>query len=80
MVDRITKILRTLSTKDRKRLVSAVTRILEDDFLGLDIKKLSGREDIYRVRIGDFRIIFRKLAGNENAIIAIERRSEKTYI
>jgi mRNA-degrading endonuclease RelE of RelBE toxin-antitoxin system len=46
---------------------------------GLDIKKLRGRDDIFRARKGKIRIIYR---GDENArffVLAIERRNETTY-
>lgn len=41
-------------------------------------KSLKGRKDIFRVRKGDVRIIYRIQKG-EVFILAIERRSEKTY-
>lgn len=44
----------------------------------LQIKKLKGCEDIYRVRKGDLRIIFRK-DHDDIFILAIERRSDTTY-
>lgn len=52
---------------------------MSDNLIGLDVKKLQGRNDIYRVRKGMFRIIFRKIPNVENAIIAVERRSDTTY-
>lgn len=79
MVDRIRKTLRQLSPKEQKQLTQAIQQILIDDLHGFDIKKLQGRDDVYRVRKGDFRIIFRKTSTGENAIIAVERRSDTTY-
>lgn len=79
MVDRIRKTLKRLSPKERVQLLEAVRRIKADNLIGLDVKKLQGRDDVYRVRKGLFRIIFRKIPNVENAIIAIERRSDTTY-
>ncbi|MFZ2682285.1 MAG: type II toxin-antitoxin system RelE/ParE family toxin [Patescibacteria group bacterium] len=79
MVDRIRKILRQLLPKDLKRLQEVVQKVHDNDVIGLDVKKLEGRDDVYRVRKGDFRIIFQRVPGKENLIIAIERRSDTTY-
>ena len=45
---------------------------------GLQVAKLKGRQDIFRVRKGRLRIIYRQ-SGTSTDILAIERRSEKTY-
>lgn len=72
------KLLAKLSVKQRQKLMTIVQRIIEGDLAGLDVKKLQGHERTYRVRTGDFRIVFLK-DGDEPDIIAIERRSETTY-
>jgi len=52
MTDRITKSLDKMSVKERKRL-EAVMKLIELGRLdGMDIKKLKGQKDIYRVRKG----------------------------
>lgn len=79
MVDRIQKVLKRLTLKQQKSILEAVKKIRANDLRGLDLKKLSGRDDIYRVRQGDFRIIFRRVSQAENAIIAIERKTDTTY-
>jgi mRNA-degrading endonuclease RelE of RelBE toxin-antitoxin system len=45
---------------------------------GLDMKKLKGRKDIYRVRKGKIRIIYRQ-ADKIFYILTIEIRSNNTY-
>jgi len=78
MTDRITKSLDKMSAKERKRL-EAVIRLIELGRLdGMDIKKLKGQKDIYRVRKGDMRIIFVK-TDFETYILAVERRTDTTY-
>lgn len=79
MVDRIRKNLRQLLPKQHKQLTEAIKRIKQNDLVGFDLKKLAGRDDVYRVRIGSFRVIFRKLPETENAILAVERRTDITY-
>lgn len=75
----MTKNLRKFSKQERDQILQAMKRILLNDLQGLDVKKLKDREDAFRVRKGDFRIIFRKVDQGINDIIAVERRSESTY-
>lgn len=44
----------------------------------LDVKKLKGYKNIFRVRKGTVRIIFR-VTNNQIYILAIERRYDTTY-
>ncbi len=78
MVDNIEKALRKLTEKERKAIKNILTKIKKEKIKDLDIKKLKGRDDIFRVRKGNIRIVFRKK--NENILIlSVERRSDKTY-
>ncbi len=77
-MDKIKKALEKLNAKDRFSIKNVLERLSVGDARGLDIKKLKGREDIFRVRKGDFRIIYR-LHDESIFILAIERRSDNTY-
>lgn len=77
-MDKITKVLRKLTPKERERIKQILRQLNSRDINGLDIKKLKGRNDIFRLRRGDIRIIYR-LTEKEIFILAIERRNEKTY-
>jgi mRNA-degrading endonuclease RelE of RelBE toxin-antitoxin system len=44
----------------------------------LDIKKLKGRDDIFRVRKGDIRIMYR-FEKEKIFLLSIERRNDNTY-
>ncbi len=78
MVDKIEKALKKLTEKERKAIKSILIKIQKEKFRDLDVKKLRGPDDIFRVRKGSIRIIFRK--SNENiSILSIERKSDKTY-
>lgn len=77
-MDKIEKALKKLSGKERQKIRTILERLKLNDLSGLDIKKLKDHDDIYRVRSGDLRIIY--CAKNDQInILAIERRSEKTY-
>jgi mRNA-degrading endonuclease RelE of RelBE toxin-antitoxin system len=45
----------------------------------LDVKKLKGKDGIYRVRRGDYRITFTKRSDGLVIILYIDRRDEDTY-
>lgn len=77
-MDRIAKELRKLSADERMAVRLLLVRIYRGDLFGLDVKKLVGRSDIYRVRKGRVRIIYRQ-SSDHIFILTIERRSEKTY-
>ncbi len=75
------RIERFIGRLDRKRRASVgeiVARIVADDLSSLDVKKLKGSRPLYRVRVGDIRIIFEK-GKSGSAILAIEWRSDTTY-
>lgn len=79
MVDRIDKQLRRLTLKQRQKFEKLIEQILSGDTRNLDVKKLKGRDDVYRVRKGNFRIIFRIEKSDHVKIIAFENRSDTTY-
>lgn len=67
-----------MSVRERGWAKEILTRLQSGSAKGLDIKKLKGREDIFRVRKGDVRIIY-QLRDGGIFVLAIDRRNEKTY-
>ena len=77
-MDAIRKALKKLNAKERERAKEVLTKLSLGNLQGLDVKKLKGRDDVFRVRKGDLRIVYRR--ENESILILlIERRNEKTY-
>ena len=77
-MDKIEKALAKLTAKERLIIKNILTQLMAGSFGSLDIKKLKDNKNIFRVRKGQIRIIFIK--NNEQInILAIERRSDKTY-
>ncbi|MEK7537071.1 MAG: hypothetical protein AAB584_01325 [Patescibacteria group bacterium] len=74
----LAKFLSKFSKKERKVLEFLIERVVSFHWRGLDIKKLKGYQDIYRIRKGDLRIIF-TTKNKSIFILSIERRTEKTY-
>ncbi len=77
-MDKISKLLKKLSAKEQERLEEILAVLMSEDTSSLDIKKLKGVDDVYRVRTGDLRVIFQK-QGGEIRILEISRRDESTY-
>jgi len=77
-MDRNAKFLKKLSKTELRAIESVLAQLLARNISGLDIKKLRGYKDVYRVRTGNIRIVFQDTTENI-AILLISRRSEKTY-
>lgn len=77
-MDKNEKLLRKLNRKDFDAVFGVLQKILSSETDDLDIKKLQGHQDLFRVRMGKLRIIFIK-KNNDIEILEISRRSEKTY-
>lgn len=78
MVDKIQKFLNKLPEKDKALIKQLLKEIQNKSIVGLDFKKLKGREDIYRVRKDKIRIIYR-LLDDEILVLSVERRNDMTY-
>ncbi|OGY64102.1 MAG: hypothetical protein A3I89_03920 [Candidatus Harrisonbacteria bacterium RIFCSPLOWO2_02_FULL_41_11] len=78
-MDKIEKALNKLSEKEKEAIKEILTQLQTGSFKNLDIKKLKGRNDIFRARKGKIRIIYAIDKNKETRILAIERCSEKTY-
>ncbi|MCA9301073.1 hypothetical protein H6801_01980 [Candidatus Nomurabacteria bacterium] len=78
MADKIKKILAKLTLKEREIVKLLILRIKLDDIEGLNISQLKDHTDLFRVKKGRIRIVYRK---NEAKvlIVQIDRRNEKTY-
>ncbi len=72
------KLLSKFNKDDRRLLEFLIEKIVSLDWNSLNIKKLKGYQDIFRLRKERLRIIFSK-SNNSIFIITIQKRSEKTY-
>ena len=77
-MDKIDKVLSKLGVREKEKLKNILLKINNSELRGLDLKKLKGRNDVFRVRHGNMRVIFRK-KDNTIKILALERRTTKTY-
>lgn len=77
-MNKIDKFLAKIDPKTRLLLEEIIFRILKNNIDNLDVKKLSGKKDMYRIRIGNIRIVFEKHNG-KNFLHDLSFRSEQTY-
>lgn len=75
MTKQYEKFLETLEGNTKKHFFNALQAILQDSFESFDMKKLVGSQNLYRIRIGKRRIVFRREI-NGNTIIKIESRGD----
>lgn len=78
MTDKIRKELAQLSLKERQLVKAILQQLQVSNSRGLHITKLKGHTDIFRVRKSRLRIIYQQHKDGIR-VLAIERRSEKTY-
>ena len=76
-MNKIEKLLSKLSNKERAVLRAILSRIHSRSYKNLNIKKLRGNLNLFRVRKGDIRIIFR--VEKDVRILSISRRNDNTY-
>lgn len=77
-MDKIQKFLARLPKKERILVRETVTLLVSGKTKDLDIKKLKGFENVFRVRVHSIRIIYRKLESGIQ-IIEMGRRDDQTY-
>lgn len=77
-MDAISKALAKLTEKERAQIKLILLKLASNQTRALNIAKLKGQKDIYRIRSGKIRIIF-KYSNNQYFLLAVERRSDNTY-
>ncbi|TSC89774.1 MAG: hypothetical protein G01um10143_264 [Parcubacteria group bacterium Gr01-1014_3] len=77
-MDQFEKAFKKLSVKEQKQIEEILARLEAGLFKNLNIKKLKGSDNIYRVRKGDIRVIY-QTKNDKVFLLKIDRRSEKTY-
>lgn len=75
----VLKTLRKFPQKDSKRIVTAIESLSTNPFSG-DIQKMKGEENVWRRRIGSYRLFYEILsADNIIHVYHVERRTTQTY-
>lgn len=75
---KVEKQLRKIAASERLRVLDAMEHIIKRDVSLLDRIKLKGYKHMFRVRIGDYRIIYSD-DGVDIVFEAVVRRDDNTY-
>ena len=63
MTDRIDKFIKSLDKKTRQRLLEKILEIKKSPSIASNVKVLKGFKNVYRLRMGKIRVIYRVLGG-----------------
>ncbi len=74
---RALKELKNIPESDRKIIKDRISKLAYFPFAHLDVKKLKGHENVYRLRSGNYRVMFEYLKnGKVIKILKIGKRSD----
>ncbi len=77
--ERIEKETRRFPRLDRRAISEAIRLLAFDPYFG-DLEKMKGERDVWRRRIGSYRIFFKiKTEGRAILVFHVERRTTTTY-
>ncbi len=77
-MDKLQKALAKLSDKEAALVEEILLRVKARNFLGLNLVKLKGNKDLFRVKAGRIRVIF-SMNFEGVKLLEVGYRSEKTY-
>ncbi len=77
--DSVYRFLKRIPRKDAERLLSVIRDLPDDPFRG-DIKKMKGEQNVWRRRIGGYRVRYELIAEEKIIhIFLVERRTSSSY-
>lgn len=75
----VNKALIKFPVKDQRRLEAALEILSRNPYAG-DIEKMKGENNIWRRRVGDYRIFYEVYPNQRSVyVFHVERRTSKTY-
>jgi len=75
---RALKFLSKLEKVSKERIFKRIKELCEDPFPS-DVKKLKGEKDVYRIRIGDFRVLYRIISEDDVILIFRVDKISRVY-
>ncbi len=74
---RVLKFLERLNEEDKRRIISAIEG-LRDPF-SQPYEKLKGRKGVYRIRVGDYRVVYYVDKKNKIVSVLLVDKRERIY-
>ena len=78
-MEKIIKFMKSLTEKERDKKKIELEKLKKGEFKDLNIKKLKGYENIFRLKKGQIRIVYKKEENSKIELIFIVRRTDRTY-
>lgn len=76
---KVEKTLKKIPQKSAKRIVSAIEQLSSNPYAG-DIQKMRGEKNVWRRRVGEYRLFYEILTSESILnIFHLERRTSATY-
>ena len=72
------KFLSKLEKGSRERVFKRIKKLGDDPFSS-DVKKLKGELGVYRIRIGDFRVLYRVIPEDDTILVFRVDKRSKVY-
>jgi mRNA-degrading endonuclease RelE of RelBE toxin-antitoxin system len=79
MADKIAKLLAKLPSKQLKALFVVLAKVNQGDLGDIDVKSLKGYKNRYRVRVGNYRIIFIRNEQGRYIVLLIAKRDDNAF-
>ena len=79
MVDRVQKAIDKMTVKEKAAVKDVLSLLEKRQLENLDIKKLKGKDDIFRARKGNIRIIYQD-KGKDGFFCANDRAKKRQYL
>jgi len=76
---KIDKFLKSLVKKEREVAEQLLKTLKMSDFESLDIKKLKGQYNLFRIRKGEIRVVYRLNENKKIELLFVGRKSNNTY-
>lgn len=77
-MDRVKKFLKKISPLERKNLDEILQRIEIGQLKGLDVKRMKGYKNVFRIRMNDIRVVFSQEDGSFR-VLFVGRRGNFRY-
>ena len=72
---RVLKLLERLNKEDKRRIISAIEGL--GDPFSQPYEKLKGRKGVYRIRVGDYRVVYYVDKRNKIVLVLLVDKREK---
>lgn len=73
------KSLKKIPRRDTERILIAIEKLVQNPYGG-DIQKMKGEENVWRRRVGEYRVFYEIIPTDEIIhVLHVERRTSKTY-